>query len=85
MNKLFEVELFWDGDGYYYANPGDSERLGGPFIKLHEAWKAADSEGLEVTRVDRTRGHRSYRNPKLPETIKDDSEPSLSLHTLSKA
>lgn len=85
MSKLLEVELFWDGDGYYYANPGDSERLGGPFPTLHTAWKSADSEGLEVVRVDRTRGHRAYRNPQpLPE-LKKDADGQEALQTLSKA
>lgn len=84
MSKLLEVELFWDGDGYYYANPGDSERLGGPFTKLHAAWKSADSEGLEVVRVDRTRGHRAYRNPK-PQEAKQDADGQETLQTLSKA
>ena len=68
MSQLIVVEIFWDGDGYYFANPGDSERLGGPHIKLHDAWKEADSMGLEVVRVDRTRGHRAYRKtPPVPE------------------
>ena len=61
MSRLIEVELFWDGDGYYYANIGSSDRLGGPFIKMHDAWKQADTEGLEVVRFSNTRGNRSYR------------------------
>jgi hypothetical protein len=61
MSRLIEVEMFWDGDGYYYANVDSSERLGGPIVKLHEAWKQADSEGLEVVRFRATRGQRSYR------------------------
>lgn len=55
------MEIFWDGDGYYYANEGSSDRLGGPFLKLHDAWKQADDEGLEVVKVSGTRGQRSYR------------------------
>lgn len=61
MSRLIEVELFWDGDGYYYANVGSSDRLGGPITKLHEAWKQADGEGLEVVGYRGTRGLRSYR------------------------
>jgi hypothetical protein len=61
MSRLIEVEIFWDGDGYYYANAGSSDRLGGPFHKLHEAWKQADAEGLEVIHYKGTRGLRSYR------------------------
>lgn len=61
MTRLIEVEIFWDGDGYYYANVGSSDRLGGPFITLHDAWKWADDEGLVVVRCSGTRGQRSYR------------------------
>lgn len=61
MSHLIEVEIFWDGDGLYYANPKSSERLGGPFQLLHDAWKQADSEGLRVIRVNGTRGNRGYR------------------------
>jgi hypothetical protein len=61
LSDLITVEIFWDGDGYYYANVGSSERLGGPFEKLHAAWKQADSEGLEVIRYSNTRGNRTYR------------------------
>lgn len=65
MSRLIEVELFWDGDGYYYANVGSSDRLGGPHIKLHEAWKEADSEGLEVVGFRATRGLRGYRQVRV--------------------
>jgi len=61
MSSLIEVELFWDGDGYYYANPNSSERLGGPIELIHDAWKQADTEGLRVIRVRGKRGNRSYR------------------------
>jgi len=61
MSQLIEVELFWDGDGYYYANQNSSDRLGGPFILIHDAWKQADTEGLRVIRVRGTRGNRGYR------------------------
>jgi hypothetical protein len=84
MSKLLEVELFWDGDGYYYANLDDSERLGGPFPKMHAAWKSADNEGLEVVRFSGTRGRRAYRNPKPPES-KQDAHSQEALQTLSKA
>lgn len=57
-----KVEIFWDGDGWYYAKPNDSERLGGPFEKLHESWKSADKKHLEVMTVSTTRGQRSYRS-----------------------
>lgn len=56
-----KVELFWDGDGWYIAKPKDSELLGGPFTALHEAWKQADLNYLEVMQVCTTRGDRSYR------------------------
>lgn len=81
MSKLLEVELFWDGDGYYYANLGDSERLGGPFDKMHAAWKDADNSGLEVVRFSGTRGRRLYRNPQP----KQDADSQKGLQTLSKA
>ena len=61
MSHLIEVELFWDGDGYYYAHANSSERLGGPIELIHDAWKQADAEGLRVIRVRGTRGNRSYR------------------------
>lgn len=61
IKPITQVEIFWDGNGYYYAKPKDSERLGGPFDKLHEAWKAADKKKLEVIRVCVTRGDREYR------------------------
>jgi hypothetical protein len=61
MSKLIEVEIFWDGDGLYFAHPKDSERLGGPFELLHDAWKQADSEGYRVIRVTTTRGNRGYK------------------------
>lgn len=61
MSQLIEVELFWDGNGYYYAHVNDSERLGGPFDLIHDAWKQADTEGLRVVRVRTTRGNRGYR------------------------
>lgn len=61
MSQLIEVELFWDGDGWYYANQNNSERLGGPHILIHDAWKEADSQGLRVIRVLQTRGLRGYR------------------------
>lgn len=63
MSQLLLVEIFWDGDGFYFANLGESERLGGPHEKIHAAWKEADDMGLEVVRVSTTRGKRSYRNP----------------------
>jgi hypothetical protein len=56
-----KAELFWDGDGWYIAKPRQSERLGGPFTALHEAWKQADLNKLEVVSVSTTRGERSYR------------------------
>jgi len=56
-----KVEIFWDGDGWYFAQPKNSERLGGPFQALHEAWKQADLNHLEVMTVCTTRGDRSYR------------------------
>lgn len=83
MSKLLEVELFWDGDGYYYANVGESERLGGPFDKMHAAWKDADNSGLEVIRFSGTRGQRLYRNPK-PQEAKQDAHSQETLQTLSK-
>lgn len=58
--EVIQVELFWDGDGWYYAKPKDSERLGGPFKKLHEAWKSADKKKFEVNQVSTTRGQRTY-------------------------
>ena len=67
MSRLIEVELFWDGDGWYYdyeTRPGakpNSDRLGGPFELIHDAWKQADGEGLRVMRVNTTRGNRGYR------------------------
>lgn len=61
MSHLIEVELFWDGDGWYYANKNNSERLGGPLELIHDAWKQADTEGLRVIRVATTRGNRGYR------------------------
>lgn len=59
--QTIKVEIFWDGDGWYYAKPVCSERLGGPFDSLHKAWKSADKQHLEVTGVSTTRGQRSYR------------------------
>lgn len=56
-----KVELFWDGNGWYVARPLSSERLGGPFDALHDAWKTADTNQLEVVTVNVTRGQRSYR------------------------
>ena len=66
MSKLIEVEIFWEGDGWYfdYLDNHSSSRLGGPFIILHDAWKQADSEGFQVVRANRTRAARDYR--KLP-------------------
>ncbi len=61
MSRLIEVDLFWDGDGWYYANQNSSDRLGGPFELIHDAWKQADIEGLRVIRVNTTRGNRGYR------------------------
>lgn len=61
------VDIFWDGVGWFFARPNDSERLGGPFDKLHDAWREADSRGLEVVDVARTRKTRTYyRTPALP-------------------
>lgn len=56
-----QVEIFWDGNGFYYANLNNSERLGGPFEKIHDAWREADSKGLEVVGVATTRKNRTYR------------------------
>ena len=56
-----KAELFWDGDGWYIGKPHDSQRLGGPFTALHEAWKQADLKKLEVMTVSTTRGNRTYR------------------------
>lgn len=73
MSKLIEVELFWEGDGWYYANIGDSERLGGPFERIHAAWKQIDNEGLEVVRVNSTRSLRGYHSvrPQPPNAEKE--------------
>jgi len=60
-SELIEVELFWDGDGWYFAHKDSSERLGGPHSRVHNCWKQADAEGYEVVEVKRTRGIRSYR------------------------
>lgn len=68
MSKLIEVEIFWDGNGWYFAHPGDSERLGGPHPKIHACWKQADSEGYEVIEVKKTRGLRAYRKIDVIET-----------------
>lgn len=59
--QTVKVEIFWDGDGFYYAKPLCSERLGGPFDALHKAWKSADKQHFEVIAVLTTRGQRSYR------------------------
>lgn len=63
MSKLIEVEIFWDGDGWYFALKDDSERLGGPHSRIHACWEQAHNEGYEVVEVNRTRAMRSYRNP----------------------
>jgi hypothetical protein len=55
------IEIFWDGNGWYFARPNNSERLGGPYEKLHEAWKQVDAQGLEVVSVSKTRANRTYR------------------------
>lgn len=86
MSKLLEVEIFWDGDGYYFANHGDSDRLGGPHIKIHAAWKEADEMGLEVVRVTATRGLRTYRNPlPVPEKKADTNGESEDVQPVRKA
>lgn len=65
---LMQVEIFWDGVGWFYARRNDSERLGGPFDTLHQAWTDLNSKGLEVVEVTRTRKTRSYlKVKKLPE------------------
>lgn len=61
MSSLIEVELFWDGDGWYYANEKSSDRLGGPHALIHDAWEEAHNAGLRVIRVNTTRGNRGYR------------------------
>jgi hypothetical protein len=61
-----DVEIFWDGDGWYFAHPGQTERLGGPHIIMHSAWKQADEEGYQVVRAQLSRGKRDYR-PSGPE------------------
>jgi len=56
--QLVKVEIFWEGQSFWYAKPHDSERIGGPFETLHKAWKHADRAKIEVIGVTTTRGNR---------------------------
>lgn len=60
IRNATRVEIFFDGNGYYYAKPNDSERLGGPFDTIHKAWKHADKNRNEVIAVTKTPGIRSH-------------------------
>lgn len=77
MSKLIQVEIFWEGDGWYFdyldnTTPG---RLGGPFIQIHDAWKQADTEGFQVMRANRTRGMRDSRpTPPIDKTLNAQKE-----------
>ena len=75
MSELIEVEIFWDGDGWYFAHKNDSERLGGPHPRIHPCWKQADDEGYEVVEVSRTRALRTYR--KTAPVNANSPEPTL--------
>ena len=56
--KLVKVEIFWEGQSFWYAEPHNSTRLGGPFETMHKAWKHADRAKVEVVAVSMTRGNR---------------------------
>jgi hypothetical protein len=55
---LVKVEIFWEGQSFWYAKPQSSIRLGGPFSTMHEAWRHANKNRREVMEVLKTRGNR---------------------------
>lgn len=56
--KLVKVEIFWEGQHFWLAEPGSSVRLGGGFETMHKAWKYADRAKYEVVDYHKTRGNR---------------------------
>ncbi len=56
--KLTQVEIFWEGQSFWYAERNSDERLGGPFETMHKAFKHADKAKIEVVDVLKTRGNR---------------------------
>jgi hypothetical protein len=56
--KLVKVEIFWEGQSFWYAEPNCDQRLGGPFETMHKAWKHADKAKIEVIDFTKTRGNR---------------------------
>lgn len=56
--QTVRVEIFWDGQGYWFSEPNRNERLGGPYETVHKAWKAADKAGYEVIDLLRSKGLR---------------------------
>lgn len=86
VSKLIEVEIFWEGDGWYfdYLNNDSSSRLGGPHIRMHDAWKQADEEGFMVVRANRTRGVRNYRpTPPLDKALNTKKEQDFTAYMAS--
>jgi hypothetical protein len=53
-----QVEIFWEGSDWYFAEPRSSKRLGGPYDSIHEAFQKADKAKYEVIDVLKTRGLR---------------------------
>ncbi len=56
--KLTQVEIFWEGQSFWYAERNSDTRLGGPFETMHKAFKHADKAKIEVIDVLKTRGNR---------------------------
>lgn len=56
--KVTYVEIYWDGQAFYYAKPNDPEKLGGPFETAHKAWKHADKKKFIVVDLLKSKGSR---------------------------
>lgn len=56
--KVVKVEIFWEGQNFWYAESNSDIRLGGPFETMHKAWKHADKAKIEVIDFMKTRGNR---------------------------
>lgn len=59
-----EVEVFWDGDGFYFRLKGDNSHWFGPHEKIHDACSSAIVMGFTITDVRTTRG--AGKRPSTP-------------------
>ena len=58
------ANVYWDADGYYYADAATLDAGEGPHADLDSAITTAQADGFKIGSVSMTRGHIKSRGTK---------------------